>query len=203
MVAIGGIPTYGMSGFFKAFSTTTHNELWRVTLAPENGGYLVIDSRPRFTPAGQTLYVTAEILGGDQNNLYGYVYAIDTGSTVSPTPTPVATNTPSVNTPVPPNRPIHLVPSHRPIRRSSSTHQPISLHPAQVPVFSQPPRVPPRHPAPEITTVIRPLPRMLMPMTQPSQPIPIAARTKAHPVQITARISTITTITISTSLRPP
>jgi hypothetical protein len=111
IVAMGGIPTYGMSGFFKAVSTSTHNELWRVTLAPENGGNLVPDSRPRFTPDGQTLYITAEILGGDQGNLYGYVYAIDTAGGTSPTPipgptnTPVSpkpTNTPIVNTPVPP-----------------------------------------------------------------------------------------------------
>jgi hypothetical protein len=94
MLAMGGIPTYGMSGFFKAVSTGTHNELWRVTLAPENGGNLVPDSRPRFTPDGQTLYITAQILGGDQSNLYGYVYAIDTAGTITPPPTPGSTNTP-------------------------------------------------------------------------------------------------------------
>ena len=99
MVAMGGIPTYGMSGFFKAVSTASHNELWRVTLAPENGGNLVPDSRPRFTPDGQTLYITAQILGGDQSNLYGYVYAIDTAGTIPPTPTPAPTNIPT-NTPV-------------------------------------------------------------------------------------------------------
>jgi hypothetical protein len=122
MLAMGGIPTYGMSGFFKAVSTSTRNELWRVTLAPENGGNLVPDSRPRFTPDGQTLYITAQILGGDQNNLYGYVYAIDTGGTPPPNPTPVPTNTPIVNTPVPPkptntpifNTPIPLTPTNSP-----------------------------------------------------------------------------------------
>jgi hypothetical protein len=99
MLAMGGIPTYGMSGFFKAVGTGTHSELWRVTLAPENGGNLVPDSRPRFAPDGQTLYITAQILGGDQSNLYGYVYAIDTGGTVPPTPTPSPTNTPVSPTP--------------------------------------------------------------------------------------------------------
>jgi hypothetical protein len=101
MLAMGGIPTYGMSGFFKAVSTATHNELWRVTLAPENGGNLVPDSRPRFTPDGQTLYITAQILGGDQSNLYGYVYAIDTAGTLTPTPTPGTTKAPT-STPVSP-----------------------------------------------------------------------------------------------------
>ena len=95
MLAMGGIPTYGMSGFFKVVSTTSHNELWRVTLVAENGGNLVPDSRPRFAPNGQTFYITAQILGGDQTNLYGYVYAIDTAGTIPPTPTPVPNNTPA------------------------------------------------------------------------------------------------------------
>jgi putative pyrroloquinoline-quinone-binding quinoprotein len=117
MLAMGGIPTYGMSGFFKAVSTSTHNELWRVTLAPENGGNLVPDSRPRFTPDGQTLYITAQILGGDQSNLYGYVYAIDTAGTTPP-PTPGPTNTAVINTPVPPkstNTPVPSTPTNTPI----------------------------------------------------------------------------------------
>ena len=125
MVAMGGIPTYGMSGFFKAVSTASHNELWRVTLAPENGGNLVPDSRPRFTPDGQTLYITAQILGGDQSNLYGYIYAIDAaGTSTPPSPTPGPSNTPIVNTPVPPkttNTPIINTPV-----LPTSTNTPIS-----------------------------------------------------------------------------
>jgi hypothetical protein len=101
MIVIGGIPTYGMSGFFKAVSTASGSELWRVTLAPENGGNLVPDSRPRFAPDGQTVYITAQILGGDPNNEYGYIYAIDPSGTIPPTPTPGPTSTPT-NTPVPP-----------------------------------------------------------------------------------------------------
>jgi hypothetical protein len=101
MVVMGGIPTYGMSGFFKAVSTTTHNELWRVTLQPENGGNLVPDSRPRFSANGQTVYITAQILGGDESNQYGYIYALDTAQTIQPTPTPGPSSTPT-NTPVPP-----------------------------------------------------------------------------------------------------
>jgi hypothetical protein len=101
MLVMGGIPTYGMSGFFKAVGTASPTELWRVTLAPENGGNLVPDSRPRFTPNGQTVYITAQILGGDPGNEYGYVYALDTAGTIPPTPTPGPTSTPT-NTPVPP-----------------------------------------------------------------------------------------------------
>jgi hypothetical protein len=101
MVVMGGIPTYGMSGFFKAVNTASPTELWRVTLAGENGGNLVPDSRPRFAADGQTVYITAQILGGDQTNEYGYIYAIDTAATISPTPTPAPTSTPT-NTPVPP-----------------------------------------------------------------------------------------------------
>jgi hypothetical protein len=101
MLVMGGIPTYGVSGFFKAVSTASSGELWRVTLAPENGGNLVPDSRPRFAPNGQTVYITAQVLGGDPSNEYGYVYALDTGGTILPTPTPRPSSTPT-STPVPP-----------------------------------------------------------------------------------------------------
>jgi len=111
MIVMGGIPTYGMSGFFKAVSTVSHNELWRVTLSPENGGNLVPDSRPRFAPNGGTFYITAQILGGDESNQYGYIYAIDTAGTTSPTPTPGSTNTPISNTPVPPKSTSTTVPA--------------------------------------------------------------------------------------------
>jgi hypothetical protein len=95
MVAMGGRPTYGVSGFFEAFSRVSRAVLWRVDLADENGGQLVPDSRPRFSADGQTLYITAQILGGDASNVYGYVYAIEAGSGGSPpTPTPGATATP-------------------------------------------------------------------------------------------------------------
>jgi hypothetical protein len=101
MIVMGGIPTYGMSGFFKSVSTSSHNELWRVTLQPENGGNLVPDSRARFAPDGQTVYITAQILGGDESNQYGYIYAIDSAGTIPPTPTPGPSSTPT-STPVPP-----------------------------------------------------------------------------------------------------
>jgi hypothetical protein len=122
MLAMGGIPTYGMSGFFKAVSTATHNELWRVTLAPENGGNLVPDSRPRFTPDGQTLYITAQILGGDQSNLYGYVYAIDTAGTLTPTPTPGTTKAPTSTpvSPTPTNTPGLPTPTNTPAAGTST-----------------------------------------------------------------------------------
>jgi len=127
IIAMGGLPTYGESGFFKAVSTTTHNELWRVTLAPENGGNLVPDSRPRFAANGETFYITAQILGGDESNPYGYIYALDTGGTTPPTPTPGATNTPVTSTVVPPkstttpiiNTPVPSTPTPTPISNTS------------------------------------------------------------------------------------
>jgi hypothetical protein len=95
MVAMGGRPTYGVSGFFEAFDRVSRAVLWRVNLADENGGQLVPDSRPRFSAGGQTMYITAQILGGDPSNEYGYVYAIESGSGgLLPTPTPTATATP-------------------------------------------------------------------------------------------------------------
>ena len=126
MVVMGGIPTYGMSGFFKAVGTVSHNELWRVTLAPENGGNLVPDSRPRFAPNGGTFYITAQILGGDETNQYGYVYAIDTGGTTSPTPTPGSTSTPT-NTAVPPkttSTPVPATPTQTPTANTPATATP-------------------------------------------------------------------------------
>jgi hypothetical protein len=95
MVAMGGRPTYGVSGFFEAFSRVSRAVLWRVNLADENGGQLVPDSRPRFSAGGQTMYITAEILGGDSSNVYGYVYAVEAGSGGAlPTPTPTSTAIP-------------------------------------------------------------------------------------------------------------
>ncbi|MDQ2697044.1 MAG: PQQ-binding-like beta-propeller repeat protein, partial [Pseudomonadota bacterium] len=126
MVAMGGIPAYGMSGFFKAVGTGTGNELWRVTLSPENGGNLVPDSRPRFAPNGDTFYITAQILGGDETNQYGYVYAIDTGSTALPTPTPGSTSTPT-HTPVPSkttSTPVPATPTQTPTANPSATATP-------------------------------------------------------------------------------
>ncbi len=125
MLAMGGIPTYGMSGFFKAVSTGTHAELWRVTLSPENGGNLVPDSRPRFTPDGQTLYITAQILGGDQSNLYGYIYAIDAAGGASPTPAP--TNPSATSTPVPPKSTATPVPTNTPLINTPVPATPTSL----------------------------------------------------------------------------
>jgi hypothetical protein len=120
MVAMGGIPTYGMSGFFKAVSTVSHNELWRVTLAGENGGNLVPDSRPRFTSDGQTFYITAQILGGDESNQYGYIYAIDAAGTPSPTPTPTNTPTNTPVTPSPTNTPVPPTPTNTPAPGTST-----------------------------------------------------------------------------------
>ncbi|HEX5838302.1 MAG TPA: PQQ-binding-like beta-propeller repeat protein [Anaerolineales bacterium] len=128
MVVMGGIPTYGMSGFFKAVSTVSHNELWRVTLAPENGGNLVPDSRPRFAPDGGTFYITAQILGGDESNQYGYVYAIDTAGGGSPTSTPGPTSTPT-STAVPPKTtgtPVPATPTQTPTANTPATATPTS-----------------------------------------------------------------------------
>jgi hypothetical protein len=135
MVVMGGIPTYGMSGFFKAVSTVSHSELWRVTLAPENGGNLVPDSRPRFAPDGGTFYITAQIVGGDESNQYGYVYAIDTTGTTSPTPTPGATSTPT-STAVPPkttSTPVPATPTQTP-----TANTPATATPTHTPILTTP-----------------------------------------------------------------
>jgi outer membrane protein assembly factor BamB len=104
LLALGGRPTFGVSGFFQAHSTANGAVLWRVNLADENGGQLVPDSRPRFSANGQSLYITANLLGGDPSNTYGYVYALTAGGAPpGPTPTPTATSptTPPPPTPTP------------------------------------------------------------------------------------------------------
>ena len=72
-------------------------------------------------------------VGADESNQYGYMYAIDTAGTTSPTPTPGPTNTPVTNTPVPPkstSTPVPATPTHTPIINTSvpstPTNTPVS-----------------------------------------------------------------------------
>lgn len=93
MVGLGGRPTYGVSGFFAAYSTTSGNLLWQVNLADEGGGQLVPGSAPRFSADGKTMYINAHILSSVTPD-HGYVYALD-ASTGAPQPTPTPTPPPT------------------------------------------------------------------------------------------------------------
>jgi len=80
MVFTGGAPNYGMPGFVRAFSTVNGELLWSLNLGIENGGNQVMESIPRFTPDGSTVYFGTAILGG--NNTSCFLYAVDTGNAV-------------------------------------------------------------------------------------------------------------------------
>lgn len=76
IVFTGGAPNYGMPGFARAFSTANGQLLWSLNLGIENGGNQVMESIPRFTPDGSTVYFGTAILGG--NTTFCFLYALDT-----------------------------------------------------------------------------------------------------------------------------
>ena len=64
IVFTGGAPNYGVPGFVRAFSTSSGQLLWSLDLGVENGGNQNMESIPRFTPDGSTVYFGTVILGG-------------------------------------------------------------------------------------------------------------------------------------------
>ncbi len=76
LLLVGGVEGTGRGQptFIKTFDTNAQ-PLWRVDLPYENGAYLAVMARPRFTPDGRTAYV-----GTTGNNyaedIYCYLYAI-------------------------------------------------------------------------------------------------------------------------------
>lgn len=77
VVALTGQPTYGEPGFMKGVSPSDGRLLWRVDLGRENGGFVLPDTRARFSPNGKAAYFGTSLPGGDPSNEYSYVYAID------------------------------------------------------------------------------------------------------------------------------
>ena len=97
IVFTGGAPNYGVPGFVRAFSTSNGQLLWSLDLGVENGGNQNMESIPRFTPDGGTVYFGTVILGGSTSSTFCFLYALDTtgsGTGGTPTPTPTATSTP-------------------------------------------------------------------------------------------------------------
>lgn len=102
VVFVGGRIGYGQPGFFLAVSTSG-TPLWRVDLPDEPGfaeyGQLVPDTRPVFSPDGNTAYAVAGVLG-DNNSAtpYAFLYAITIGGSggTPPPPPPPANNQPPV-----------------------------------------------------------------------------------------------------------
>jgi hypothetical protein len=68
-----------------------------VNLPSENGGFQVIESRPRFAPDGQSAYFGTAILASDALDQYSYLYAVSTGGAVSPPSPPPANQAPSIS----------------------------------------------------------------------------------------------------------
>ena len=81
MVVTGGVVTFGDVGFIKAISASSGQLLWTVPLPgafyPEPRVFPV--HHPRFTPDGNTVYVSTTILGGSENDPHSFLYAIATG----------------------------------------------------------------------------------------------------------------------------
>ncbi len=84
LVFAGERPDFGQPGLVRAYSTQNGQILWQVTLGVENGGNLVLYSRPRFTPDGTTVYFGTALLDGDPNNPYSYLYAVAMNATGTP-----------------------------------------------------------------------------------------------------------------------
>ncbi|OGL15092.1 MAG: hypothetical protein A3F92_01435 [Candidatus Rokubacteria bacterium RIFCSPLOWO2_12_FULL_71_22] len=77
IVFAGGRPDFGLPGFVRAYRVSGRL-LWQIDLGQENGGSQIMYSRPRFAPDGSTVYFGTTILGGDPDDPYCYLYAVDT-----------------------------------------------------------------------------------------------------------------------------
>jgi IPT/TIG domain len=87
-VLSGEAPNYGEPGFVRDFSAADGHLLWQVALPSENGGYQVLESRPRFTPDGQSAYFGTFVSAPDSPDQYAYLYAVDTSGAQGPPPPP-------------------------------------------------------------------------------------------------------------------
>lgn len=79
MVVCGGVITYGDLGFVKAISSSGQL-LWTVNIPGSvyPGPRPVPVHHPRFTPDGETVYVSTVMLAGSSDNPHSYLYAIRT-----------------------------------------------------------------------------------------------------------------------------
>jgi len=98
-LVIGSAETLDHAGYIVSRSATDGHELWRVTLAAEDGFNQFVDTRARFAADALTAYLITATATGDNETSRSFVYALNanTGSTPTPTPTatPTATQTPT------------------------------------------------------------------------------------------------------------
>ena len=76
IVFTGGAPNFGVPGFVRAFTTSSGQLLWSLDLGVENGGNQNMQSIPRFTPDGSTVYFGTSITG----STFCFLYAVDATS---------------------------------------------------------------------------------------------------------------------------
>jgi outer membrane protein assembly factor BamB len=89
VVVSGEQSNYGEPGNVKAYDPATGTLRWTLGLPPEYGSFQVLESRPRFTPDGNTVYFGTFISNPNSPDQYANLYAVDT-SGGQPPPTGVA-----------------------------------------------------------------------------------------------------------------
>jgi hypothetical protein len=87
-IIAGDAPNYGQPGSVRDFGTADGRVQWDLALPSENGGYQVVESRPRFAADGKTVYFGTFISAPDSPDQYAYLYAVDTSGGQSPPPPP-------------------------------------------------------------------------------------------------------------------
>jgi hypothetical protein len=98
LIFTGGLITYGNHGNFMGTSIEGQR-LWRIDLPDENGdaeyGQVRPMSRARFTPDGDTAYISADIALVSSNEHRSYFYSIDTRPDAPVTPPTVQITSPA------------------------------------------------------------------------------------------------------------
>jgi hypothetical protein len=98
LIFTGGLITYGNHGNFMGTSIDGQR-LWRIDLPDENGdaeyGQVRPESRARFTPDGDTAYISADIAQVSSNEHRSYFYSIDTRADAPVTPPTVQITSPA------------------------------------------------------------------------------------------------------------
>lgn len=98
LIFTGGLITYGNHGNFMGTSIAGER-LWRIDLPDENGdaeyGQVRPMSRARFTPDGDTAYISADIAQVSSNEHRSYFYSIDTRADAPVTPPTVQITSPA------------------------------------------------------------------------------------------------------------
>jgi len=141
---MGSDDTLDHAGFILSANTQNGQENWRVILPLEDptvwnpgvgmfGFNQFVDTRARFTPDGQTAYITTATATGDNNTSRSFLYSLATGNGTPPppSPTPTATATPGATPTPPPATPtptpgITPVVSPTPIATATPTGTPVA-----------------------------------------------------------------------------